>query len=1194
MATLELHDGRNQVRRVRISRENPVMVGSDPMCDVVLEGAGVQPFHGRIRWKNGRFKIDASPEVPWIEVNGVQIKSKSLQQGDEIRFGHCRIFLLSIEDGPDHGEKTTIQETPKTTAPAQSKAQAQPGKAAAVDYHRMEMAPPSIEGPQPRDTPRSGSPENPLKRSRYRKSSGLEVDDLVDLAKDDDPETSTRKKRNTKEKPPEPDPQPARTTSRREFGFLRSFERAPGDDRVMGSPLVIGLGVSFVILVAISYSLYVWIGQVNAARQYNVATENMDSGNYLNAIKGFDNFLDSNPKDKRADKARVLRAFAKVHQHTGSVGTSWGAALSEARSMIDEVGSIPEYRDSSVDLAEELRKIAEGLADRAAEVADPKGLAEAEAAVQLHGKVAGQAADAMIEKSKIPAKFEKARLAIRKSHDRTEVIAAMDEALQAKNPGQAYAARVSLIRQYPEFAADKEVTTRLTQANEQIQKAVTFDSSGRPGETEPRRDLLGPPTSLVLRLDPGKAPTTPNGPIAYALADGCLFGVDATTGAPKWQVAVGHASPFAPLAVAGSPPSVILVDSRSNELIRLDGRTGELIWRQDLGGLVADAPLVLGNQLYQPTIDGRLLQIDLISGSIRGTLQLGRKLARTPVTNDTVTHLYLLADEDCLFVLALDPLACVAVEFLGQDLGSVACPPARLGRFYVLPENTSIEQGRWRVFVIDESGTRLKQVQELPIGGWTRATPAASGSVIWSCSDRGELIAFAVGLYDAKTPFTTIARAAPSLENEGPAFPRAKTDRDFWLASSHSGRFELDLERGRFTSAWTLGEAGPALAPPQAFDKLLILTQQHGDGPGTSLWGVEAASGQVRWRTVLGSPWPVGMVGSSTGDALTTLAADGRNLSLDASSLKAGGFIEQQLPRPGTFRLPAAILQRLDVDGATVVVPEAGASKILVRADSGDFKAIELPARLATTLIPLGKNLLIPGADGRVYLIDPRTGTSTADPFVPPFDRSKPIRWRTPVLLEGDAVALADSEATIRRIAVDTTGRPRVAVTAEFKLDKPLAADPASTGSSVLVVTSDGKVRSLAARDLGPQGSWTLEARRLVGPVVVADHAFVADSAGNVLAFSPDGRRLWSAKLRDAIPVGPPAILDESAWFLGRDGSIQRFSMADGSPQSRTILDFLPDGGPLVAGPELVVPSGVGTLRVADKKILETAGGAKP
>jgi outer membrane protein assembly factor BamB len=1190
MATLEIHDGQNRVRRVRISRENPAMFGSDPMCDVVLDGPGVQPFHGRIRWKSRRFKADASPEVPWIEVNGVQVKSKSLYQGDEIRVGRCRIFLLSVEDGPDHGEKTVVQGTPVASGPPQP--QARPGRPAAVEFHRMEMAPPSVESPEPRP-PARGTPEAPLQRTKYRSSPDFEgVDEAISPRPKR--ESLSRLMRKAGERSAELgatlEPGRKQGPRRGPFGALFTFDdRAPGDERVMTSPMVISLVVTFGLLVVFSVVLWGMIARANAYRQFNVATGDMEAGNFLNAIKGFDQFLAANPGDRRSGKAKVLRALARVRQHTGSVGTSWGNALQAARAMVDEVGQIEDYRDSSVDLAEELRKTAEGLADRAGELADPKGLAEAESAIQLHRRVAGPAGDSLVERSKIPAKLEKARAAIRKSRDRTEALASMDAALKGNRPAEAYSARDRLVRRYPDLAPDKDVASRLALANAQVQKAVSFDSSGRPGETEPHPEPLGPPTSLVLRLEPGRAPSSIKGPFAYALADGFLFAFDAISGAPRWQVAVGLASPFAPQAVAGDPPSVLVVDSRSNELVRFDGRTGALIWRQELKGWAVDPPLILGNQLFQPTIDGRLLQIDLASGALRGTLQLGRKLARTPVADDSVQHLYLLADEDCLFVLGLDPLACVAVEYLGHESGSVACPPARVGRFYVLPENHTIDQGRWRVFVIDEAGTGLRQVQEIPVGGWTLATPASSGPVIWSSSDRGELTAFAVGLYDAKAPFTPIARVAPGPEPEGPAFPRAKTDRDFWLASSRSGRFELDLERGKLNTAWTLGEAGPSLAPPQAFDKVLVLTQQHAEGPGTSLWGVDPASGQVRWRTVVGSPWPTGLVGSSSGDALTTLAADGRTASIGLDTLRTGGFLEQPLPRPGLFRLPASTTQRLEVDGATVIVPEPGASRVLVRVGSGEFRPVELPAPLATTALAVGKNLLIAGADGRVYLIDPKTGVSAADPYVPPFDRSRPIRWRSPVALEGGAVALADSEATIRRIAVDSTGRPRLAVTVEQKLDKPLAADPASTGAAVLIATTDGKIRSLAARDLGPQGSWELEAPRLLGPVMVADHAFVADSAGNVLAFAPDGRRLWSARLRDTIAAGPPALLDQSAWFLGRDGSLQRFSLANGSAMSRTLLDFLPAGGPLAAGPELIVPSGLGTVSILDLKRVESS-----
>jgi hypothetical protein len=607
MATLEIHDGRNQVRRVRITRENPAMFGSDPMCDIVLDGPGIQPFHGRIRWKTRRFKADASPEVPWIEVNGLQVKSKSLYQGDEIRVGHCRIFLLSLEDGPDHGEKTVVQEHPT----ARGSTRPEP------EYHRMEMAPPSTEAPAPRP-PKEGTPESPFKRSKQRRSSDFDDVDEAISGKE-----KGRKRRRgelstpsalkggemSAEMPAYGDEVGTAPIARNAFrNLFGSFERAPGDDRVLNSPLVIGLAVTFMILVAFSFALWGTISRAIASNQYNAAAEDMAATNYTNAIKGFDAFLASNSTDKRASKARVLRALARVRQHTGDVGASWGNAVTEARKMVEEVGQTQEYRDSSLELADDLRKAAEGLADRAAEYADPKGLVEAESAVQLHAMVAGPAAGSLIERSKIPEKLARARAAIRKSQDRVASLASMDAALKARKPGDAYASRDALVLRYADLAVDKEVVRRVGLANEQVQQGVRFDPSGRPGETAPREESAGPPTSLVLRLEAGKPPTSPNGPVAFALADGLAFGLDAATGAPRWQTPVGPSSPFPPLAVAGDPPSCLVVDARFDELTRRNARTGALIWRQTLEGPVADVPLLLGNQILQPTLDGRLVQ----------------------------------------------------------------------------------------------------------------------------------------------------------------------------------------------------------------------------------------------------------------------------------------------------------------------------------------------------------------------------------------------------------------------------------------------------------------------------------------------------------------------------------------------------------------------------------------------------------
>ncbi len=158
-------------------------------------------------------------------------------------------------------------------------------------------------------------------------------------------------------------------------------------------------------------------------------------------------------------------------------------------------------------------------------------------------------------------------------------------------------------------------------------------------------------------------------------------------GAPLWHRSVGLNSPFPPLAVGGREPSALIVDSRHDDLLRLDASTGRLLWRLPLEGPATEAPLVLGNQVFQTTSSGKLLRIDLESGRLTGTLDLKVPLDNAPVADELGRHLYLVAKRSVLYVLSRDPLACVGVEYLGHENGSIPCPPTRVGRYLILPEN---------------------------------------------------------------------------------------------------------------------------------------------------------------------------------------------------------------------------------------------------------------------------------------------------------------------------------------------------------------------------------------------------------------------------------------------------------------------------------------------------------------------------
>ena len=970
MATFEVHDGLGGVQYVSVGRDNPAMFGTDPRCDLVLSDPAALPFHGRLRWRRGKFKVEATPEAQSLEVNGQKVLVAGLKQGDEVRIGRSRIYLLNPDDAPVVEEKTQVRPMPKAA------------KLAATSPSEV--------------------PPKPLPRRKR-----LELEEVVPPSEEIPQVDLDRLKRSVRASEQraaaEAEPGPSRWSQ-----LARVFSprgRAPGQESYASSPLILTLIAALIGLVAAGFALAGIIARTTADRQFMQAEDSYKDGDDLNAVRLFDAFAASRPKDPRAGKARVFGALANVRQYTVGGAPAWPQALEAARSMLANVSKQAEYRDASADLAELVLKSAEGMADRAKSTADADTLKQADAAATLHRRIAGEPADTLQARSKFPAKVEAARAAVRRARDRSDALASMDAALLARSPSGVYAARDRLVGLYADMSTDGAIVDRLTKANALIRKAVTLDATTRPAETSAHEEKLGPPTSLVLRALPS-SPATPAGPVVYALADGFAYGLDGTTGAPLWHRPVGLACPFPPQAIGGGTPSSLAFDARHAELLHLEGRTGAVLWRAPTDGPVADPPRVVGNQVVQPTTAGKLLFLDLSTGLRSGTLDLGLPLTKTPAADDRGDLLYVLAERSNLFIVKRDPPTCLAVEYLGHEAGAIAAAPLRLGRFLIVAENHTLDSGRWGVHLLDEAGTSPKRVQTIPVPGWTWAPPAAVGSVVWSASDRGGVEAYGVGDYDQPQPLKLIARLGADAKPSGPAFALARTDAQAWVASGRTARLDLIATGPSLSAAWTLGAAGPAVAPIQVAGNLFISTHQSTEGPGVALWGIDPADGGVRWRTILGAPWAV------EGDAVIGHGPDGRELRLDGATLSRGGVAEAALPRPGAPRLDGGPWRRLTVGGRTILAADRGAA--LAIPEGGTLRFVPLPSQSAALPLAWGHDLLVPGIDGRVYLIDPLTGASRAEPFVPPFDRARPSRWLSTSKVDGDAVALADDSGRVR------------------------------------------------------------------------------------------------------------------------------------------------------------------------------------
>lgn len=1150
MATLEVHDGKGRVEYVTISRKHPALIGTDPKCDVVVSDPSALPFHGRLRWKTDRFKVEAFPEARALDVNGKKVVSSSFRQGDELAIGNYRLFLTDDSDTGDGDlQPTTVQSRP---------ASAGAGGGSGGGGGWLDAPNPTLPASQP---------------------------------------TAARKPAAAQAKAAAP-VQPAIKVVWWKRA-LRSLNAggAPGEnDNVASSPLVLGLVVTLCTLLLIGYGLWSVITRNRADNQFNRASQLLADRDYTNSEKAFDVFLETNPRDSRAGRARVLRALSKVRQFSSAGGQSWTSVIINARQMIKAVGKDPYFREKRMDLAEDILKAADGFAILATRTASAEDLARAHDALKLHEQVTGDAPhNQILSKSKVPAHLAEAQAAVTKAQVRRDLIASMKKSVKEGDADAVYATRDELVNRYPDLANDSELVTQLTEANEIIRKSIRFDTSRRPAETTPQPDPLGPPVSVVLRQVPPGArpvPPSPDGEIVYAVAQGYVYGIDGSNGAPVWHVPVGLNTRFAPVGISGANPALIMFDSRHDELIKLDGRTGNLLWRQSTEEPITSPPLILGRQVLQVVPSGKLLLIDLESGELKGSLVIDRPLAGTPATDEAGQYFYLTGDRDVLYVVSRDPFECIDVEYLGHPSGSIACAPARLANFLIVPENRELWEGRWSIFVIEQDGEKLRFVQSVKIPGWTWQTPPSQGTIVWSLTDRGALTAFVMGSDDSPEPLTRVASTVPDARPSGPAYAHVKGDHEIWISSSRLGRFDLEAELGSLSPTWTIERAGQSAGPIQTAGRLAILQHQFEEGPGITLWGLDPSSGSVRWKTVLGAPWPLDPSPSPDGQRLTTLASDGPEVEITPNLLASGGFLEWPLRRPGYFSLPKGPLQRLQRPDLTVLVPSPDADHLLVREDaSSEFRRVDLPAPLGATPVFWGPDLFVPGLDGRAYLVNPSTGAAEAEPYVPAFDTEAPTRWRAPVFLN-EAVVLANQAGQVRRLARVTEPRLRLDVVGDVvDLKSTLESDPATTTDAVIVVTDDNRVRSLAGRDLSSLGAWNLEVPRALGPLSLYERAFLIDKGGGVMAFGASGDRIWATDLRDEPPVGPPVVRNDEVWFLSHNGALQKRSLEDGSPIDRYDLGLLPSGGLVSVGSQIIVQAAPGTVRLL-KSTEGSAGGA--
>lgn len=1128
MSKLEVRspDGRSELRK--LSRSSPIIVGRNPISDIAVADDAVAPIHCRVSWNGKGFEV-AAVAPDGVDVNGVLVRRKELTDGDVIRVGTFDLVLVN-----GSGERVKATEGAKAK-PRREELQPHPVAISDADLEILSQG--EVEIPIVAATPRP----KPAAEVRHETASAAEPPGKEPGLEDElpvlpvEPAPKFDDKRATKRS--DGGPRPAGLWSR-----LRG-RRRPGEQEAVRSPLVLGLGGLTLTLLLAAGTIWLLIGREGADRRYATATGHREAGRFADAIASYEQFLTEYAGDSRADEARYELGRTRVERYTAGGAPDWKKAIEEfdgfARAHREEA-DFDERRDVFLKLAE---GIASGAAAAATRGGDRESLAAAAEGTKRFDRYAPADGAAGAVRDRIAKEYARAEAAVRKREYFDDAVVRMEAALAKPDLDAAFTTRGNLLARYPDLASSKRVQALLERTLEAERKLVKGEvPDDRRGAAGEEARSLG--TVTVVGHTQARAGEVSGGRLVCAAARDSAFGIDATTGRPKWRRAIGLDTPFAPIEVDASVPALLAFDASRNELVLIRREDGELLWRTPVGAAVG-RPLVAQGQIDLATSDGRLLRFALETGEPLAGVSFPQGIVGPPVLADGGERLVLFGERATAYTLDLRSLEVRAVSFVGQAAGSIEAPPAGLGGLVVVCENDRLDSSRVRALTVDASTGSLREVASERIDGRTREPLVARGNVLLVPSSQERITAFSVSDQAGQPPLMRLAGVQIPEAKDVPTFLVAGPEGLVWAAGSALRKLRLGPD-GLEILQGAVAPGRHTQGPQESGDSLFV-ARSLSSSPAVYVSQADREAMTGTWRTVIGgSVLAVAVEGSAA--TVVTDAGQAAVLRPGAS----GGFVDSR-PLPRWDEAAADPLKAAGLADGRAVAWRGGGNPLLwlVRPGEEPGQPQTLAAAPECPLIALPGGIVVP-IPGRIDWL-PDSGGRPIDPFLLPVGGEGEARptWRSLARIDDEHFAAADDAGLLRVIAVRQEPLPHLAEVASVSLGGP--ARPILSLGGRVVVATERQVRLLDPAGLRPVAEVTPDEPVTGGPWVAGETVFVQTGVGTLRGL--DGADLaerWRVSLDGPVAGGPVATDDE--WVAAsQTGAVVRLT-SEGAERSRIRL----------------------------------------
>jgi outer membrane protein assembly factor BamB len=960
------------------------------------------------------------------------------------------------------------------------------------------------------------------------------------------------------------------------------------------SPLMLVGGGSLVLLLIVGAALWFWLARGTADEAYKLADDEYRAENYAQAAGKFQSFAHDYPDNEKASLALVRAALSQILAEVSK--KNWHQAYQTLRAELPRIES-----EARPELASILPNIMRGFAELAEQADDLKTAEQQFQHAQDTLREINNSSylptrfrtDLQPRLDSIDAILKTVERRINRDKDLESRLREIDSAIEQVNTAAAFTIHRELLRQYPELEARPE----LRQAVERIvmkdrERVTSADQVPTPAADDHPRSARA---SVVLASRRGSSIPLSDGTTLFMLARGSVYGIRASNGEVLWRRCVGFDTTVAPVPLSQEAAAdVLVVDSRHHELMRLNGASGQLVWRLTCPGPIAQP--VLDKNLALVSCDagatGVMLAVDVDTGNVVRSAKFPMPL-NSPVARDPQgPAIYQPGTHSSVFVLDAETFTCRDAIYLGHGSGSIVVPPAILMNHVLVAENPAPSFSLLHVLGPDpEHDGQLKPMMKPKrLDGQVVVPMIVFGKRVLVTTERGGLEVFELDSRNPESPLSQVVEGVAGSSDKSTISQSHAEEGQLWLADHQLVRFDLQASRRALVRKWIRDKGDIFQGPMRRIGDYLVHTRQRQGKLGVTVAAFAMNSdGQPIWETDLGVP-PAGEVFPNVAkQRVGVLSANGELYWLGRTELQAGMIdkphgraLDADLPiLDHTIDLGNERFVAFDVDQPNTYVYHDPTAAIPLRKIAFGLGT----DRVTTGPIAFGDKLLVMTATASVHVIDPATGLPAVHEFQPTLTAGSEDAWPRGVFSSTDRQAiLSDGKRRLFKLALEPGTPPKLVAAAQADSEIKPAGQLARSGDTVFAiqhVSPADEIVAFRATDLTSLADrWPLNGRCVWGPETIGDVVLVTSDAGDVHCLDSEGKQLWQSSLPHGALVGRPAIVKVGLAIASVDGFISILDPRSGQMKHDIELGEPLGRGPVEFGNGLVVLAADGTLHV--------------